>query len=401
MVSDCTEDEFNGLHSGRGRYRIRSWYEGSLLSRRKMKGDALDNRGVDMPVWSSKIGGGSMEALKFKREAAPIHLYNIEVFKREKFISNSKKIEQIFQLIKKISRFPDITVLIEGETGTGKELLAEAIHYISPRANGPFVTVNSSAIPSGLMESELFGYEKGSFTGGLSQGKKGKFEIADGGTILLDEISELPLQAQTKLLRVLEGKEFFRVGGTQNIKLDVRVIAASNRSLEEATRAGQFREDLYYRLNVARISIPPLRERKEDIIPICTFYMRKFNRKFGRDFHSISEEAKNILISREWKGNARELRNLIERVLLAENAKVLEARHLSFLESQISGPLRSKSNGFLGELPDEGIELEAVIKELIRQAMEKCAGNKAKAARFLGISKPTLLYRLQKFGLKK
>lgn len=309
--------------------------------------------------------------------------------------------QQIIRLVEKIAEAPDVTVLIEGETGTGKELLAELTHYSSSRSHGPFITINSSAIPESLVESELFGYEKGSFTGGLSQGKKGKFEMAEGGSLLLDEISELPLEAQTKLLRVLEKKTFFRIGGTQEIKVDVRVIAASNKNLEEAIRTGQFREDLFYRLNVARISIPPLRERKEDIIPISMFYMQKFNQKFGRDFRGISEEAENILISHQWRGNVRELRNVIERVLLTQNAQVLEAGHLLFLEFHISEPFKSKSGRFPGRLPDEGIELEAVIKELIRQAMEKSGGNKAKAARLLGISKPTLLYRLQKFGLKK
>ncbi|MBW2059708.1 MAG: sigma 54-interacting transcriptional regulator [Deltaproteobacteria bacterium] len=341
-----------------------------------------------------------MEPPKHKREAARAGLETIETFKREKFISKSEKIRQIFQLIEKIARFPDVTVLIEGETGTGKELIAEAIHYLSPRAGGPFITVNSSAIPSGLIETELFGYEGGSFTGGFRQGKKGKFEMANGGTILLDEISELPLEAQTKLLRVLEGKEFFRVGGTRKIRLDVRVIAASNKSLEEAIRAGHFREDLYYRLDVARIGIPPLRERKEDIIPIAMFYIEKLNQKFGRNFRSISEEAKSLLTSHPWKGNVRELKNAIESVLLAENGHVLEARHLSFLRFRRSVRLDKRQDGFPGELPEDGIELESVVKELIRQAVEKCGGNKAKAARLLGISKATLLYRLKKYGLK-
>jgi len=341
-----------------------------------------------------------MEPLKLKRGGASIHFHNIEAFRREKFISKSKRMQQIFQLIQKISGVRDVTVLIEGETGTGKELIAEAIHSMSSHANGPFITLNSSAIPSGLVESELFGYDGGSFTGALRHGKKGKFEIAHGGTLLLDEISELPLEAQTKLLRVLEEKEFYRVGGTQKIRVDVRVVAASNKNLEEAARAGQFREDLFYRLNVAKISIPALRERRKDIIPISLFYINKLNQKFGRSFRSISEEAEKILISYHWRGNVRELRNVIERVLLAENAEVLEARHLSFLESGVSGSLNTRSNGFPGELPDEGIELETVIKDLIRQALEKAGGNKAKAARLLGISKPTLVYRLQKFGLE-
>jgi len=338
-------------------------------------------------------------AVKGHRKVTSLYERSIESFKRDRFISTSKKTAEIFELIKRIAKVPDVTVLIEGETGTGKELIAECIHYMGHHPDAPFITLNSGAIPSGLVESELFGYEGGSFTGGLRHGKKGKFEMADGGTLLLDEISELPLEAQTKLLRVLETREFYRVGGTRSVKVDVRVIAASNKSLEETTRSGQFREDLYYRLNVSRITIPPLRERKEDIIPVSLFYMKKFNEKFGRDFREISEEAKKILLSRPWKGNVRQLRNVIERVLLADNAKVLEARHLAFLESRAPESPTQGANGFTVKLPDEGIHLDTVIKDLIAQAMEKSGGNKAKASRYLGISKPTLVYRLQKYGL--
>jgi len=340
-----------------------------------------------------------MQALKPGKTTFP-HFHDGPPFKHEKFITRSRKVRQLFQFAEKVARVPDVTVLIEGETGSGKELIAEAIHRMSPRADGPFITVNSAAMPSGLVESELFGYDRGSFTGALGQGKRGKFEIARGGTLLLDEIGELPLEAQTKLLRVLEKKEFYRVGGTQRIKVAVRVIAATNRSLEEAVKAGQFREDLFYRLNVVGITIPPLRERKEDIIPIAMYYMNKFNQKFGRRFRRISEEAELLLMSCPWKGNVRELKNVIERAVLAINAEVLEARHLSFVGPHMSRSHGGASAGFPGELPQEGIDLEAVIKDLIRQAMKKSGGNKAKAARLLGISKPTLVYRLQKFGLK-
>jgi transcriptional regulator with PAS, ATPase and Fis domain len=327
-------------------------------------------------------------------------LASVEALRREKFITESRKMGQIFRFIERIATVPDVTVLIEGETGTGKELISEVLHYGSDRACGPFVTINCGAIPANLVESELFGYDRGSFTGALSQGKKGKFELAHGGTILLDEISELPLDAQTKLLQVLEEREFYRVGGTHKTRVDLRVIAASNRGLEELVRAGQFREDLYYRLNVAKIFIPPLRERKEDIIPIALFYMEKANHRFDRCFRVISEEAKEVLLSHPWRGNVRELRNAIERALLVENAQVLEPKHLGFLEPQRAVSSQSGSNGFPGRLPDGGIELEGVIKDLIFQAMERTHGNMARAARLLGISKPTLVYRLQKFGLK-
>lgn len=349
---------------------------------------------------SERLESPGVGSFGSKRKADLGRLPSMEALRREKFITENRKMMQIFRFIERIARIPDMTVLIEGETGTGKELISEFLHYGSIRAHGPFVTINCGAIPGSLVESELFGYDRGSFTGALSQGKKGKFELANGGTLLFDEISELPLEAQTKLLRVLEERAFYRVGGTQKIKVDLRVIAASNKNLEEAVRAGQFREDLYYRLNVAKISIPPLRERKEDIIAIALFYIEKTNQRFGRDFRSISEEAKSILLSHPWRGNVRELCNTVERVLLAENGHVLEERHLRFLESQRAASPQGGPNGFPGRLPERGIELEEVIKDLILQAMERTSGNMAKASRLLGISKPTLVYRLQKFGLK-
>ena len=351
-------------------------------------------------AWSKRSESVAIGRSGGRRRAGLTTLPTMEELRQEKFITESRKMRQVFKFIERIAQVSDVTVLIEGETGTGKELISEFIHYGSARAHGPFVTINSGAIPGSLVESELFGYDRGSFTGALSQGKKGKFEIADGGTLLLDEIGELPLEAQTKLLRVLEEKAFYRVGGAQKTRADVRVIAASNKDLQEAVRAGQFREDLYYRLNVAKIAIPPLRERKEDIIPIAMFYMERTNRRFGRNFQSISEEAKEMLLSHPWRGNVRELRNVIERVLLAENSPVLEARHLRFFEEQKAVARQTGVDAFPGRLPDGGIELEAVVKNLIVQAMERTGGNMARAARLLGISKPTLVYRLQKLGLK-
>jgi transcriptional regulator with PAS, ATPase and Fis domain len=364
--------------------------------------DTLFNTNPGKIVRFKQLGSPSTrleEPVTVGGESDSLFLEGGDAAQNRTFISRSKKMRQIFRFIERITKVPDVTVLIEGETGTGKELISELIHYGSLRGDSPFVTINSGAIPQNLLESELFGYDRGSFTGALSQGKSGKFEIANRGTLLLDEISELPLEAQTKLLRVLEEKAFYRVGGTQKIKVDVRVVAASNKKLEEEVAAGRFREDLYYRLNVAKITIPPLRERKEDIIPIAVFYLEKTNERFGRSFHRISEDAKPILMSHPWRGNVRELRNVIERVLLAENGHVLEAEHLRFLDSERPVFRSNGSNGFPGRLPVGGIQLETVVKDLILQAMQICGGNKAKAARLLGISKPTLVYRLQKFGL--
>jgi transcriptional regulator with PAS, ATPase and Fis domain len=347
-----------------------------------------------------RFGNVAVEPRGLEPRTGLTEIPKIDELRKAKLVTQSRKMSQILRFIERIAQMSDVTVLIEGETGTGKELISELIHYGSPRGRAPFVTINSGAIPTNLVESELFGYDRGSFTGALAQGKKGKFEMAHGGTVLLDEIVELPLEAQTKLLRVLEEKAFYRVGGTQKIKIDVRVIAASNKSLEHAVRVGQFREDLYYRLNVAKIAIPPLRERTEDIIAIAMFYIEKGNTRFGRNFQDISEEARSILLSYPWRGNVRELRNVIERVLIAENSHVLEARHLRFLEGQKPVSPQTGTDVFPGRLPDGGIDLDEVVRNLIIQAMERTHGNMAKAARLLGISKPTLVYRLQKFGLK-
>jgi transcriptional regulator with PAS, ATPase and Fis domain len=293
-----------------------------------------------------------VESSESGRRAPLRPLPEMEKLRQEKFVTESRKMRQVFRFIERIAHVPDVTVLIEGETGTGKELISEFLHYGSPRGYGPFVTINSGAIPNNLIESELFGYDRGSFTGALNQGKKGKFEMAHGGTLLLDEISELPLDAQTKLLRVLEERAFYRVGGTRKVEVSVRVIAASNRNLQVAVHNGQFREDLYYRLNVARIAIPPLRERKEDILPIAVFYLEKANQRFGRGFRAISEEAQGVLISHPWRGNVRELRNAIDRVVLAETGPMVEAKHFGFLQSHEMVSQVEASNGFPGRLPE-------------------------------------------------
>jgi Nif-specific regulatory protein len=241
--------------------------------------------------------------------------------------------EKILQFVESIAKAPDTTVLIEGEMGSGKELIAQSIHQESPRAKGPFITINVSAIPSELLESELFGSEEADSTERLKRVEKGRFELAQGGTLLLDEISELPETVQVSLLRVLEEREFCRVGGTRRIELDVRVIAATTNSLEETTEAGQFRDDLYYRLSAAKIRIPPLRERREDIIPISEFYIDRFNKRYGKEVRSISENAKKVLTSGHWERNVNELQDVLERILRTQKATVLKARHLSSCQS--------------------------------------------------------------------
>jgi len=297
-----------------------------------------------------------------------------------------------------IARSYDTTVLIEGKTGTGKEVIARLIHHRSDRFDKPFVSINCGAISKDLVESELFGYEKGTFTGGLQEGKKGKFEAANGGTVLLDEISELLPAAQVKLLTFLEEKAFYPVGGAEKRHVDVRIIAATNKSLEEGIREGTFREDLYYRLNVARITIPPLRERHEDIEALTVFFMDKFNQRFRKNFQGVSDEARRLLADHPWTGNVRELRNAIERVMLMEDAPEITRKHLEFLSA--SAPLAGAEESPAWRIPPAGLNLDEMNRDLIIQALERCGGNRTKAAKLLGMSRPTMIYRIEKYGIQ-
>src|SRR4030043_767595 len=267
-------------------------------------------------------------------------------------IGQSPKMVALYDLLEKVS--PTKTnILITGESGTGKELVAKAIHYNSPRKEKPFVTLNCGAIPESLIESELFGHVKGAFTDAIAT-KKGLFEVADEGTILLDEISELPLLSQAKLLRVLQDREFKRVGGTEDVRVDVRIIAATNRDLEEAVREKRFREDLYYRLNVIQIKLPPLRERKEDIPLLAMHFLKKYAKELNKNIITISPEALRILLHYDYPGNVRELQNIIERAVALESSQELTAQHLgSYLNEQ----LPTKKGSIDLEIPNEGIDL--------------------------------------------
>ncbi|MHC1724832.1 MAG: sigma-54 interaction domain-containing protein [Syntrophobacteraceae bacterium] len=287
---------------------------------------------------------------------------------------------------------------MRGRQGPGKEIIAKAVHTHSNRIGKPFVSINCGAISKDLVESELFGYAKGTFTGQLAEGKKGKIEVAENGTLFLDEISELAPSAQVKLLRFLEEREFYPVGGTERKKVDVRIIAATNRSLEDEIKKGNFREDLYYRLNVVKIVLPPLRERKEDIVPLILFFVNKFNEKFGKNFHGISKEAEKSLQAYRWKGNVRELRNTIERVILMESGATIELENLSFLISHELPPSQAASSEIM--LPPQGIDLEGLNKSLLVQALQRSGGNRTHAAKLLGLSRATVLYRIEKYGIK-
>jgi len=311
-------------------------------------------------------------------------------------IGTSSALEKIRAQIQTVAA-SDTTVLIEGETGTGKELIARGIHAQNSRAGHPFIALNCGAIPKELVESEFFGYKKGAFTGAQSSGM-GKFQLANRGTLLLDEIGELPLAAQTKLLRVLEEKEFYPIGSAELVKVDVRVIASTHRALKDLVERKVFREDLFFRLNVYPIFVPPLRKRPEDIPPLAEHFMKGLSSQFGKNFREVSPEAKKLLLTYPWPGNVRELRNVIERVVLSEKGPVLEKEHLSFLEA----PLLAESSEAWLKLSERGLDalLEDTEKKLLLEALKLAKGNKTQAAKLLKLSLPAFYYRLEKHGLK-
>jgi two-component system response regulator PilR (NtrC family) len=304
----------------------------------------------------------------------------------------------LYKLLEKVA--PTKTnILVTGESGTGKELVAKAIHYNSPRKEKPFVTLNCGAIPETLIESELFGHMKGAFTDAIAT-KKGLFEVADEGTIFLDEISELPLLMQVKLLRVLQDREFKRVGGTEDIRVDVRIISATNKNLEEAVREKRFREDLFYRLNVIQVKLPLLRERREDIPLLAMHFLRKYSEELNKNFLTISPESLRILLNYDYPGNVRELQNIIERAVALESSQELTAQNLGpYLNEQL--PMKKGSIDL--EIPNEGIDLEKIVedleKTLLLKALDKTKGIKKRAAELLHINFRSMRYRLEKYGL--
>ena len=316
----------------------------------------------------------------------------------DNIIGQSPKMLALYDLLEKVA--PTKTnVLITGESGTGKELVAKAIHYNSPRKEKAFVTLNCGAIPEALIESELFGHMKGAFTDAIAT-KKGLFEMADEGTIFLDEISELPLMMQVKLLRVLQDREFKRVGGTEDIHVDVRIIAATNKDLERAVKEKRFREDLYYRLNVIQIKLPNLRERREDIPVLADHFLKRYSGELNKNISRISPEALHLLLNYEYPGNVRELQNIIERAVALGTDQELTAQTLrTYLDEQI----HTKKGMIDLDIPNEGIDLEKVVEDLERtlllKALDKTRGIKKKAAELLHINFRSMRYRLEKYGL--
>jgi DNA-binding NtrC family response regulator len=335
----------------------------------------------------------AVERVELLKENLQLQKALFDRFKIEGIIGSSRKMVEAVEIMKKVSS-STVTVLILGESGTGKELGARAIHYNSSRRTKPFTAINCAAIPENLLESELFGYEPGAFTGALSR-KIGLIEATNGGTLFLDEVGDLPQMTQSKILRVLQDKEIRRLGGRDTIKVDIRIIAATNKDLEKELQKRGFREDLYYRLKVVTIELPPLRERKEDIFALTEFFIKKYNQEFGKRVKGVEENAMEALIEYHWPGNIRQFESVIERAVLMSETRFINLK-------DIKSELRfSQGRGISDfDLPDEGIMFEELEKDLLRKAMSKANGVATKAAKLLGMSYKTFWYRWEKFNLQ-
>ena len=334
----------------------------------------------------------ALETSELRREVKALRGSQSREFSFDAIIGGSPAMQQVKALLARIASSPASTVLLTGETGTGKDLAAKAIHYNSSRAHRPFVNITASALPEQLLESELFGHERGAFTDARQQ-KRGLFETAEGGTVFLDEIGEMTAGLQAKLLRFLEEKTFKRVGGLQDIRVDVRVIAATNRNLEEEVKAGKFREDLFYRLQVMPVVLPPLRERKGDVPRLANYYIDKYNHEFRKKVRGLSPGATALLEQYQWPGNIRELRNAIERAMLLADGNFIEAEDFTTLTRSVA------ATQF--KLPAEGLNLDEVERQLLVQALERAGGNQTHAGQLLGINRDQVRYRIEKFGLAK
>ncbi len=353
----------------------------------------------------------ALETTRLRREVKRLRSEQKHLYGVENIIGRSPAMRDVFTMIRKVAESTATTVLIQGESGTGKDLVAKAIHFASDRADKPFMNITCSALPETLLESELFGHERGAFTDAKLQ-KRGLLELASGGTVFLDEIGDMGLALQAKVLRFLEEKTFKRVGGTRDIRVDVRIIAATNRDLEKAVRQSLFREDLYYRLKVIPIYLPSLKERKEDIPHLVSFFLDQFDREFKKSTHGVSREAAECMTRYDWPGNVRELRNVIERAMILENKPQLELSDLPreivrFSAGESPGSVRAENPapGAAGDggdgdftLPEGGVTLEDVERDLVRQALGRTQGNQTHAARLLNISRDALRYKMKKFG---
>jgi DNA-binding NtrC family response regulator len=371
-----------------------------------LRGGAYDFIGkpINLEELQVTIRNG-IEAQSLRKEVRSIRRERARQFSFDQIVGDSPGMREMFQLARKVAESEVSSVLLQGESGTGKDLVAKAIHYRSRRADAPFVAINCAAIPANLIESELFGYEKGAFTDAKAR-KEGLLEQAEGGTLFLDEIGELELSLQAKLLRVLEEGAFRRVGGLKDMALDVRVIAASNRDLKAESEANRFRLDLYYRLSVIQIDIPPLRERGDDVLRLAKHYIAYFNERLRRRVRGLNPEVAEIFCRYRWPGNVRELRNVIERVMILEDGDLITPAHLprglaaddkGIRSSTLSSEeARRESPPASFHLPADGLVLDDLAMSLVRQALERSGGNQTRAAELLGISRDQLRYRLKK-----
>ena len=334
------------------------------------------------------------ERAEILKENARLKKELFDRFRMEGIIARSARMRETVELLRRVADSP-ATVMVLGESGTGKELVARAIHYNSPRRTKPFTAINCAAIPESLFESELFGHEPGAFTGATSR-RAGLFEISNGGTLFLDEVGELPLLMQSKLLRVLQDREVRRVGGKETLRVDVRIVSATNRDLEREMEKGTFREDLFYRLSVVNIELPPLRERIEDIPALVEHFVQKFSAEFHRDIREVDDEAMAVLRACPWPGNVRQLATVIERAVLLSDGSVLDGPAIQRQLQRRKSPPRTAF-----ELPEEGLDFEQLERELIHKALQRTGGVATRAAKLLHMNYKAFLYRMEKFGLRE
>jgi two-component system, NtrC family, response regulator AtoC len=344
----------------------------------------------------------ALETHKLKREVEDFRDRTRSLYETAKIIGKSKAVLKTLGMIKKVAEIDSPTVLIQGESGTGKELAAKAIHYNSSRSEGPFVEINCSSIPYTLLESELFGYEQGAFTD-AKKTKRGLIEQANGGTLFLDEIGDMDVAMQSKILNVLQERKLRRLGGHQTIQVNARIVAVTNHNLREDIRQNKFREDLFYRLNVINIYLPPLRERREDISLLAKYFIDEFNQSYRKIVRGIDEEAVRIMMSYSWPGNVRELRNTIERIMIIDNPGLIMSKHLprEVLEERGVNPHFTPIVDF--EIPEDGLDINkftfTVKKQLVKKTLLKAGGNKSKAARLLNLDRFSLRYLMKKMDL--
>lgn len=345
----------------------------------------------------------ALQAARLRKEVDAFQTEHAQLRPRHGLVGRSARMQSVLETVQRIGRAGAGVVLISGESGTGKGLVAKELHFLGPRANGPFIEINCGAIPEALFESELFGHEKGAFTGAVDR-KKGLMELADGGSLFLDEVGEMPPNIQTKFLKVLEEQLLWRVGGKRAIRVEVNIIAATNKDLGQAVQRGEFRSDLYYRLNVVPIVLPPLRERGPDILELADFFFSFYQAKYRRPIQGLSEGARQRIVEYSWPGNIRELRNCMERGVILESGELLSTTSLGLPNPEATMTGRVSPEPRQGEgLPPEGINLQNLLDDLerryLKQALEATRGNQSQAAKILGMTRDNLRYRLKKYEL--